>query len=227
MVMTRNLRKLSLVIHVGTSVGLLGAIASFLVLALLGLYGMNEDITKAAYLSMDKLARVVIIPCALLSLLIGIVQALGTRWGLIKHYWVVTKLALTASATTILLMKSRLISHAANLAQAEPLPLIELRSAGIELAVHAAAGLLVLVIPLVLSIYKPFGLTPYGFRMQQINTSARRMSTNAVPVPHTNISRDAVVTFSLDRMTLLGIAILVLAVHAVVIHVTGSGFSLH
>jgi hypothetical protein len=42
----------------------------------------------------------------------------------------------------------------------------DLRAVGIQLVVHAAGGLAVLLIPAVLSVYKPPGLTRYGWRKQ-------------------------------------------------------------
>ncbi len=40
----------------------------------------------------------------------------------------------------------------------------DLSRLGVQLLVHAAGGLMVLLVPAVLSAYKPPGLTPYGFR---------------------------------------------------------------
>jgi hypothetical protein len=37
---------------------------------------------------------------------------------------------------------------------------------GIQLVVHAAGGLVLLLVPAVLSIYKPPGITRYGWRKQ-------------------------------------------------------------
>jgi hypothetical protein len=42
----------------------------------------------------------------------------------------------------------------------------ELRAVGIELVVHAAGGLLLLLVPAILSVYKPPGTTRYGWRKQ-------------------------------------------------------------
>jgi len=42
----------------------------------------------------------------------------------------------------------------------------DLREAGIQLVVHATGGLLVLLVPIVLSIYKPPGATRYGWQKQ-------------------------------------------------------------
>ena len=96
----------------------------------------------------------------------GLIQSLGTPWGLFRHYWVLVKLLLTAFATSVLLAKMELISHAARLAAETTWSRAELRAAGIQLVVHAAGGLLVLLVPATLSVYKPPGKTRYGWRKQ-------------------------------------------------------------
>jgi hypothetical protein len=121
---------------------------------------------RAAYLAMELIARFVIIPLAFASLLTGLIQSLGTPWGLFRHYWVVVKLLLTVFATVVLLAKMELIGYAASVAAGATLSGADLRAAGIQLVVHAAGGLLVLLVPLVLSVYKPPGVTRYGWRKQ-------------------------------------------------------------
>jgi hypothetical protein len=162
--MTSGLRKFALTAHVTSSVGLLGSVAGFLALAVAGLTGQNVQIVRAAYLAMELIARSVIVPLAFASLLTGVIQSLGTPWGLFRHYWVVVKLLLTVFATGVLMAKMELIGYAARLATETTLPRTDLRAAGIQLVVHAAGGLLVLLVPAVLSVYKPAGMTGYGRR---------------------------------------------------------------
>ncbi len=100
------------------------------------------------------------------SLLTGLIQSLGTAWGLFRHYWVLVKLLLTVFAATVLLLKMELIDYAARLAAETTLPRADLREAGIQLALHAAGGLSVLLVPTILSVFKPPGLTRYGWRKQ-------------------------------------------------------------
>ena len=50
---------------------------------------------RAAYPAMELAARFVIVPLAFASLLTGVIQSLGTPWGLFRHYWVLVKLLLT------------------------------------------------------------------------------------------------------------------------------------
>jgi Na+/phosphate symporter len=164
--MAPRLRKFALTAHVTCSVGLLGAIAAFLALALPGLTNQDAQIVRAAYLAMEMIARFVIVPLAFAALLTGLIQSLGTPWGLFQHYWVLIKLLLTVFATSVLLVKMELISYAARLAAETTLSRADLRAAGIQLVVHAAGGLVVLLVPSVLSVYKPPGMTRYGWQKQ-------------------------------------------------------------
>lgn len=167
MTMAPRLRQFALTLHVACSVGLLGAIAAFLALAITGLTDQNAQTVRAAYLTMPPIARFVIVPLTLASLLTGLIQSLGTSWGLFRHYWVLLKLLLTTIAAMVLLFKLELIDLAARLAAEPTLPRADLREAGIQLTVHALGGLLVLLVPMVLSVYKPPGLTRYGWRKQR------------------------------------------------------------
>jgi hypothetical protein len=166
MPMAPRLRKFALIAHVTSSVGLLGSIAAFLALAVAGLTNLDALSVRAAYLAMQMIARFVVVPLSFAALLSGLIQSLGTSWGLFRHYWVLVKLSLTIFATSVLLVKMELIGYAARLAAETPLFRDDLRVAGIQLAVHAAGGLLILLIAAVLSVYKPPGLTRYGWQRQ-------------------------------------------------------------
>jgi hypothetical protein len=161
-----RLRQFALTLHVTSSVGLLGAIAAFLALAVTGVTNQDEQMVRAAYMTMQLIARLVVVPLAFASLLTGLVQSLGTPWGLFGHYWVLVKLLLTVFAAIVLLLKMELINYAARLATETALSHADLREVGIQLVVHAAGGLLVLLVPMVLSVYKPHGLTRYGWQKQ-------------------------------------------------------------
>ena len=164
--MAPRLRKFVLTLHIASSVSLLGAIAAFLVLGITGLTSQDAQMVRAAYLAMQPIARFVVVPLTIASLLTGLIQSLGTAWGLFRHYWVLVKLLLTVFAATVLLLKMELIDYAARLAAETTLPRADLREAGIQLALHAAGGLSVLLVPTILSVFKPPGLTRYGWRKQ-------------------------------------------------------------
>jgi hypothetical protein len=112
---------------------------------------------------MDLTGWYAIVPLALASLLTGLVMALGTKWGLFRHYWVLISFALTVFATAILLLHMPSVSAAANVAQeAEG---ARLEALGGDLG-HPGIGLVVLLVVQTLNIYKPSGMTRYGWRKQ-------------------------------------------------------------
>lgn len=82
MIMAAGIRKFALTAHVASSVGSLGAIAAFRALAIAGLISSDAQMMRSAYLAMDLTARAVIVPLVVASLLTGLVQSLGTAWGL-------------------------------------------------------------------------------------------------------------------------------------------------
>jgi hypothetical protein len=108
--MTLRVRKLALTAHITCSVGWLGAVASFLALSIAGLTREDPQQVHAAYLAMELTTWYVIVPLSLASLVTGVVQALGTAWGLFRHYWVPIKLLMTLLATLILLLHTQPIS---------------------------------------------------------------------------------------------------------------------
>ena len=166
MTMTPRLRKFALTAHVTSSVGWLGAVAAFLALAVAGLTSQDAQMVRAAYLAMELTAWFVIVPLSLASLLTGLVQSLGTKWGLFRHYWVLVKLLITILATIVLLMHMQPISLMAGAAAETTLSSADLREPRIQLVVAAGAALLVLLVATTLAVYKPRGMTPYGWRKQ-------------------------------------------------------------
>src|SRR3569623_1618107 len=110
---------------------------------------------RTAWFAMELIGWYVIVPLSLASLLTGLVMALGTPWGLFRHYWVLFKLVLTILATIILLLNMQTVSYIARFAETDSDALGGLRG---EL-LHAGVGLLVLLVITILSVYKPRGMT--------------------------------------------------------------------
>jgi hypothetical protein len=146
-----GLRRLGLIVHILLSVGLLGAISSFFVLVLVG---MSGSASVGAFVAAERVSTLVILPLAVAGWAMGIVQALTTRWGLAKHYWVLIKLLLTSFAVIVLLAKQPLIHSIATGGAGRGQGF-----AAMQLLVHAAGGFAVLSIALVLSVLKPEGRT--------------------------------------------------------------------
>ena len=156
--MTPRLRKFVLTAHVTSSVGWLGAIAAYLALAIAGLTGRDAQMTRAALLSMEVIGWFVIVPISFAALLSGLVQSLGTPWGLFRHWWIVAKFVLTIVAVVVLVGHMQDVSRVSRLVKGVVSPAIDLRG---EL-IHSAGGLLVVLAAALLSAIKPWGRTPYG-----------------------------------------------------------------
>jgi hypothetical protein len=166
--MTSRVRKFALTAHVAASVGALGAVAAFLVLSIAGLTSKDPETVRGAYLAMDLLGWLIVVPLIFGSLLTGIVQSLGTPWGLLRHYWVIVKLLLTFLASALLLLHQYMaVSAAAKRvlgAAAGTLP--SAGRLGTQLVVDASLAILVLLTATTLGMYKPRGVTSYGRRKQ-------------------------------------------------------------
>src|SRR5260370_37374929 len=147
LVMTPGLRKFGLTAHVIASVGWLGAVASFLALAIVGLRGQGPATVQSVYLAMELTARLIIVPLCVASLLTGIVQALGTPWGLFRHHWIVAKLFINVASTIILLVHMRPITYLSSRASEGAFTVGDFRSIRLQLAIHAALALVPLLVP--------------------------------------------------------------------------------
>src|SRR5829696_7708504 len=101
--MRQPLRKLLLTAHVTFSVGWLGAVLVYIVLAVTGLASRDRELARAAFMTLETVGWFVIVPCSVAALVTGVVQSLATEWGLFRHYWIVAKLVLTTLGTIILL----------------------------------------------------------------------------------------------------------------------------
>jgi len=170
MTLTPRLRKFALTAHVTFSVGWLGAVAGFLALAVAGLTSRDAQMVRAAYLAMELTGWFVIVPLSLASLLTGLVQSLGTDWGLFRHYWILVKLLIAILATIVLLVHMQPITYLGGVAAETTLSSADLRGLRIQLVADAGAALLVLLVATTLSVYKPHGMTRYGRKRHERRT---------------------------------------------------------
>jgi hypothetical protein len=166
MIMPPALRKFMLAVHLTLSVGWIGAVAAYIPFDVATVTARDAQTLRTAYLAMESIARSVIVPLALASLLTGLVVSLGTKWGLFRHYWVLISLVLTTLATVVLLVETRTISALAAMAADPTTSIVHLRAMPSTLG-HSVGGTVVLLVILVLNVYKPRGMTRYGWRKQQ------------------------------------------------------------
>jgi hypothetical protein len=158
-----------LVMHLTSSIGWIGAVVVYLVLVVTAMNSKETQTLRSVWLTMGWIGQYAIVPLALTSLLTGIVISLGTKWGLFQHYWVIISLAFTIFAAVVLIQHMQTVSFYADIAARISTSDIDTLRNGLpgELF-HAGVGLLVLMVAQVLNVYKPRGLTPYGWRKRQV-----------------------------------------------------------
>ncbi|WP_327582369.1 hypothetical protein OHA25_41450 [Nonomuraea sp. NBC_00507] len=162
MTMSPGVRKAALIAHVTSSVGWLGAVAAYTALDVAAVTSQDVATVRGGYLAMELTVSYVIVPLALSSLATGLLQSLGTPWGLLRHYWVLVKFLLTVVATAVLLKETQTVGAMAEFAASGADP-----RATPGTLLHSLGGLVVLLLITTLSVVKPSGLTRYGWRKQQ------------------------------------------------------------
>lgn len=173
MIMKPSLRKFALTVHLTFSIGWIGAVFVYLALSAAAMTSRDPQTVPAAWIAMELTGWYVIVPLSIASLLTGLVMALGTKWGLFRHYWVLFSFVLTIVATVVLILHMPDVSVMADVAQ---------EAKGASLGgldehlydrlddgdlLHSGLGLAVLLVVQVLNLYKPQGMTRYGWRKQQ------------------------------------------------------------
>lgn len=185
MTMRPSLRKLVLTVHLTLSVGWIGAVVAYLALGIAATTTTNADTVRGAWVAMELTGWFVIVPLAVMALLTGVLMSVGTPWGLFRHYWVLISLALTLFATVVLVLHMPTVSAQADTAR-------EANSAHLFMLggdlFHSSIGFAVLLVVTALNVYKPRGLTPYGWRKQQAEQSQRDERGRLVPHDEARVS---------------------------------------
>lgn len=161
--MPRKVYRVALVTHIALAVGWLGIDLALLALALAGSTTDDPETLRACYLAMRVLGNVAIIPISLLAILSGLVLALGSRWGLLRHYWVMAKLGLAtvAALLSIFALRGR-IGEAADAVAGVPVGSLTsdaVGSVGTTLIIAPIVAATIYVTNIALSVVKPWGRT--------------------------------------------------------------------
>ena len=166
--MPSHFRKLLLTLHIATSVGWLGAILPYLVFAVRGTSSHDLQTQQAAFNALVIIGDKALIPLSFAALATGLILSLATRWGLVRYWWVVAKLALTVFSAAVLYRHMHLVHRTALLLQSG----VGTTSAMREFIVHPTGGLIVLLLVTAISVFKPWGLTSWGRRSQSLSSPA-------------------------------------------------------
>jgi len=157
----------------------------------------------------------------------GLIQSLGTQWGLFRHYWILAKFLLTILCITVLLFHQfTAVAKAAKLVSgtaAGTLLRAELGGVGFVLVRASGLGILVLLVVMTLSVYKPWGLTRYGRWQYQPPRSLRTLPVTPVSNPDNETTGDRPSLGLKIALGVIGVIVVVVAV----LHLTGGGLGIH
>ena len=176
--MSPAVRKLALALHLTVSIGWIGGAIAYWALALWVAISHDTTSVTAGWMAMEIIGWSVLVPLSLATVLTGLTMAVGSPWGLFRHYWVVISLIVTVLASGVLILHMPDVSAAAQQPKATGLD-----HGGSDMF-HSTAGIAALVGVLVLNVYKPRGLTRYGWRKQQQEHRSRpARNTTTAPKP--------------------------------------------
>lgn len=153
-------RKLVLAVHIVASVSWIGVDAVLLVLGATALGTSDPTVADAAYPIMARLGDWLVTPLSLTALASGVLLGVGTRWGLLRHYWVLASLLATAAMTAAAIVLLNPLLHEVAAAPVAP------ATGGERIQVVAASSVALVLLSAVnaLNVYKPRGRTPWYSR---------------------------------------------------------------
>lgn len=159
----RPVRRGVLVAHVAISVSWLGLTVGLLTLGLTAFLTGDPATASAATRAMKVFGDWLVVPVALLSLVSGLVLALGTPWGLARHRWVWIKFWLTLITTGLSIFSLRPGIDAA----------VADKVVDIDLVIAPSVATATYLFITAISVLKPWGLTRRGRRLRISASSAK------------------------------------------------------
>lgn len=154
-------RKLWVMLHVGLSVSWLGIAVSIVVLSTVSYTTENAGLRHGAYELMHVFDLFIVIPTMMLSIITGLVISLGSKWGLVKHWWVLLKLVIALGIPAVAIVESQWVQE---LAERTLDPAAEPGGTGLALMICMIVFSAALWTATYLSVFKPGGKTSWGKR---------------------------------------------------------------
>lgn len=156
--LTGRPRRLLRATHVVAAGGWFGLVVAMLALGVTARTAASMELAEVTYRLMARIGGIVIPPMAVATLLSGLALSLLTPWGLLRHWWIVTKTVLgLAVIVTAVSLTDTWIEQAMADASA-------IDAAGTRLVAASVIHLVMLALATVISVDKPWGRTPVGRR---------------------------------------------------------------
>jgi hypothetical protein len=158
--------KVMLAAHIIASGAWLGVVLAKVILELAAITAAAPEIAGALYLAIGAV-NTAFPPLAIATMVSGVILSLGTKWGLLQHYWVATKLVLTVGVIATAVQLGSRITRPAHATLAREAvgdgAILEFLTAPETLLLSLSlAHVLMLGLATVVSIYKPWGRTGIG-----------------------------------------------------------------
>ena len=161
-----SMYRLLLTAHIIVAVGWLGTTFAKLVLGVAGVTASAPEVSSAMYRAQEVI-NLAFPPVAIATIVTGGLLSLGTKWGLLQHYWVASKLALTVGViATAVQLAPRLVQPSASAMSSAPADgaILGFPLGPTLLVSFSVTHLLMLGGATIISVYKPWGKTWFGQR---------------------------------------------------------------
>ena len=173
--LSRKGRKALLLFHVLSSVSWIGVDLAMGVLAYRGLGTDDPAELAVIYRALEMFCVPLLLTLGLLSLGSGIWLGLGTRFGLVRYWWVLVKLAISLVLLTLVLVALRptLLEGAAQATVVDaslPERLTDVRR---NMLFPPVVSTTMLAFVTWLAVYKPWGVTPRGRRFLTVGKQGK------------------------------------------------------
>lgn len=160
------LRKAVLVVHVAASVSWLGLSLGLLTLAATAVTTSDPALVRGSYLAAGRFGEVLFAPVSVIAFATGVVLALGTKWGLVRHWWVLAKFVLTLVPLILTFLSLRpglaVLAEAANTMTDADLASFANSADAINMVVAPSVASTMYLSSTILSVTKPWGRTRWG-----------------------------------------------------------------
>lgn len=160
---TRKVVLLTHIVAAGTWIGIDVAMA---VAVFTAIFTSDPQLQALCYQALDVFVVVPLIVAGLLSLVSGVLLGLGTKYGLVKYWWIAVKLVLNVLLTTLALISLRpgidaVAEQGRALAAGQDVTIV-----AADLVYPPIVSPALLLFAMVLSVFKPWGRTRKRERSQ-------------------------------------------------------------
>jgi hypothetical protein len=164
--LTPAARKAVLVLHVVAGIGWMGVDIALLVLLITARTTNDAALVVSGFNAIGMIVPIAVPPLSLSILGTGIILGLGTRWGLVRYWWVLVKLLLSLVMTVLVFVSlipavSNMTVLSATTISADAVR-ASLGTLPTMLLFPPIVSFLMLGVAAILSIFKPWHRTPWS-----------------------------------------------------------------